>query len=283
MEITLSQLRALIAVIDRGSFTDAASQLGVSQSAVSHSVASLEQAVGGPVLKRGGSVALTRLGDRIVAHARSALASVSALESAVRLDETLTGTVRLGAVATVCQGLLPELLPLWAARLPKVEVQIYEGDDEELPGWLEAGVIDAAILVGPSPMPEGGKLIATDEFSAVIRADHPLALLEAISLSELLVDGLIVSAGGCESQVKRMYAKEQLTCTFEHRVREISTLFRMVEQGFGVAIVPSLGQGMLPEGVFMRPLAPRQHRELVLSGPASRPWHPLAQALVEAS
>ena len=283
MALTLPQLRALVTVVDTGSFTGAADRLGLSQSAVSHAVAGLEKAIGGRVVQRDGGVALTALGHRVLEHARAALASVSALESAVHQDGTLTGTVRIGAVATVCQGLLPELLPVWAAKLPHVEVQIYEGDDDELPEWLEAGVVDAAILVEPASVPAGGKLVATDEFAAVVRRDHPLAGLDGIPLAELQVDGLIVSTGGCERHVKRMHEDEGLPFAYSHRVREMSTLFRMVEQGMGVAIVPSLGRGMLPDDLVMRPLAAPRPRRLVLAGPASRPWHPLAQALVDAA
>jgi DNA-binding transcriptional LysR family regulator len=282
MAFTLAQLRALVAVADRASFTEAAVELGISQSAVSHAVLGLEKEVGGRMLRREGGIELTVLGQRVVEHARVVLASVSALESTVRQDETLAGTVRLGAVATVCQGLLPEILPLWTAKLPKVDVSIYEGDDDEMPEWLEAGIVDAAILVEPSPVPPGGRLVATDEYAAVVRVDHPLAGLDGIPLAELDEDGLIVSTGGCEAHVRKMHDEEGLPYVYSHRVREMSTLFRMVEQSMGVAIVPSLGQGMLPHDLIMRPLARRRPRRLVLSGPSSRPWHPLVHALVDA-
>ncbi|MBS1673581.1 MAG: LysR family transcriptional regulator [Actinobacteria bacterium] len=282
MALTLPQLRALTTVVDTGSFTSAADRLGISQSAVSHAVAGLEKEIGGRVLERGTAVALTEIGRRVLDHARAALASVAALESAVHAATDLAGTVRLGAVATVCQGLLPDLLPLWAARLPHVDVQIYEGDDDELPEWLEAGVVDAAILVAPTTDPAGSRLVATDEFAAIVRTDHPLAGLDGIPLAELQIDGLIVSTGGCEGHVRRMHDDEGLPYTFSHRVREMSTLFRMVEQGMGVAIVPSLGRRMLPDSLVMRPLASPRPRRLVLSGPTSRPWHPLAHALVDA-
>lgn len=283
MGVTLAQLRALVSVVDRASFTDAATELGVSQSAVSHAVSGLEKEVGGRVLRRGGGVTLTGLGNRVLEHARAALASVAALESAVRQQVTIGGTVRLGAVATVCQGLLPELLPVWAARLPHVEVQIYEGDDDEMPEWLEAGIVDAAVLVEPTPDPPGGKLVAIDEFAAVLRCDHPLVGLAGIPLAELQTDGLIVgSPGGCEAYVRQMYEDEGLEYVFSHQVREMSTLFRMVEGGMGVAIVPSLGRVMLPGDLVMKPLDKPRPRRLVLSGPSSRPWHPLAQALVDA-
>ncbi|MDI6022400.1 LysR family transcriptional regulator [Leucobacter sp. UT-8R-CII-1-4] len=281
MDVSLSQLRAFVAVLDRGSFTEAAAQLQMSQSAISHAIAGLERVVGGPVIRRGSGVSLTNVGSQILPHARAALASIEAMESALRPDDALTGVVRLGAVPTVYQGLVPELLANWAARLPGVAVQIYEGDDDEMLEWVEAGVVDAAILTEPRNASPDGKLIATDEFCAVLRKDHPLAELEAIPLAEMLEDGLIVSTGGCEGEVNRMYAEEQLSFRYSHRVREISTLFHMVGQGLGVAIVPSLGRAMLPDTLTMKPLSPSQPRRLVLSGPSSRPWHPLARALVE--
>lgn len=283
MNITLSQLRALAAVVDEGSFTDAAARLSMSQSAVSHAIAGLERAMGAPVLRRDGAVGLTALGQRIMPHARAALASIEALESAATLGSAPSGIVRLGAVPTVCQGLLPSLLTAWQQRLPGVRVQIYEGDDDEMPQWLEAGLVDVAILVEPTPSPARGKVVAIDEFCAVIRGDHPLAGMEAIPLTELLIDGLIVSSGGCEGHVTGMYERAGLTCSYTHRVREMSTLFLMVEQGHGVAIVPSLGRVMLPDALVMKPLAPRQPRRLVLSGPSGRPWHPLSQALADAT
>lgn len=282
MAVTLPQLRALVAVVDRASFTDAATELGVSQSAVSHAVHGLEREIGGSVVRRDGRVEATVLGHRVLEHARAALASVAALETAVRRDDAPTGLVRVGAVATVCQGLLPDLLPVWAATLPGVEVSIYEGDDDELPQWLEAGVVDAAVLVEPSSPPAGARLVATDEFAAVVRVDHPLAGQPAVPLAELDEDGLIVSTGGCERHVRAMYEDAGLSYRYVHRVREMSTMFRMVEQGMGVAVVPSLGRGMLPGDLVMRPLVELRPRRLVLSGPSTRPWHPLAQALVDA-
>lgn len=283
MTVTIAQLRALVTVVDRASFTDAAAELGVGQSAISHSVTGLEKAVGGRVLRRDGGIALTALGQGVIEHARAALASVSALESAVRRDETLAGTVRLGAVATVCQGLVPDLLALWSARLPGIAVSIYEGDDEEMPEWLEAGLVDAAVLVEPSPVPPGGLLVATDEFAALVPADHPLAQQDSIPLDQLDEDGLIVSTGGCETHVKKMHDELGLPYVFSHRVREMSTMFRMVQQGMGVAVIPSLGRGMLPGDLVMRPLTARRPRQLVLSGPSTRPWHPLVDALVDAT
>ncbi|WP_416393132.1 MULTISPECIES: LysR family transcriptional regulator [unclassified Curtobacterium] len=281
MTVSFPQLRAFVATVDAGSFTGAAAALGVGQSAVSHAVAGLEREVGGPVVRRGAAAVTTPLGDRLLAHARSVLAAVEALEAVVR-PATARGTVRLAAVPTVCQGLLPRLRELWAVTLPDVDVQVYEGDDDEMPEWLEAGTVDAAVLVDPSPLPPGGVVVAEDEMAAVVRRDHPLADLPALTLDDLHEDGLVAGGGGCEHQIQRLHELDGQPFRYAHRVREMSTMFGMIERGEGVSIVPTLGRVMLPPDLVMVPMARRLARTLVLSGPTSRAWHPLAKALIDA-
>ncbi len=279
---TLAQLRVLAAVVDLGSFTDAAAALDVSQSAVSHAVAALEKEAGGRLIERGTPSTATPLGTRLLPHARAAVASADAY-----LADAATGrhrgTVRLAAVPTVCQGLMPALLKHWSARLPDVHVQVFEGDDDEMPQWLEGGIVDAAVLVDPDVGHPGGVLVGRDDFRAVVRSDHPLVAEPAIDLAELQEDGLLVSGGGCEAQVRRLHAVAGLPYRADQRVRELATMVRMVAEGIGVSIMPSLGGGLLPPGVVMRPLTPSATRDLVLTGPARRPWHPLVRALVEAT
>jgi DNA-binding transcriptional LysR family regulator len=281
MGVSVPQLRAFVATVDAGSFTSAATVLGVGQSAVSHAVAGLEREVGGPVVRRGTAAVPTPLGDRLLAHARSVLTSVDALEAVVR-PATARGTVRLAAVPTVCQGLLPRLREVWAVTLPDVDVQVYEGDDDEMPEWLEAGTVDAAVLVDPTVVPDGGVVVATDEMAAVVRRDHPLASVGALTLDDLHEDGLVAGGGGCEYQIQRMHEIAGQPFRYAHRVREMSTMFGMIQRGEGVSIVPSLGRVMLPDDLVMVPTVPHLERTLVLTGPSSRAWHPLATALVDA-
>lgn len=283
MSLTVQQLRALVSVVDRGSFTLAAADLGVSQSAVSHAIAGMERELGGALIVRESPLAPTPLGHRVLAHARSAAAAIDALESAARGDGSLRGVVRLGTVPTVCQGLLPSLLEEWSIALPGVRVEVYEGDDDEIPEWLTGGLVDLAILVEPETLPEGSKIVDIDEFAAVVREDHPFAENEAIPLEELTVDGLIVSTGGCEAHVQRLHESAGIEFNVRHRVREMSTLFAMVKQGLGVSIVPSLGRGLLPAGLSMLPLLERQARRLVLAGPENREQHPLVAPLIAAA
>ena len=284
MAPTVPQLRTLLAVVETGSFTAAAQSLGVSQSSVSRTLRALEEDLGGNLLDRDRSNAPTALAGELLPHARAAVAALDALEGSVRARSGVPeGRIRLGAVPTVCQGLVPGLLGVWSARLPKVEVSLFEGDDDEIPEWLENGTVDAAILVDPHPDPPGSVRVGEDEYCAIVRRDHPLAGERAIPLGELQEDGLIVNTGGCENEVRRIHAKAGLPFEMRQRVRELATLMMMVQEGVGVAIMPSLGEVMLPKTLKMVPLEPTLGRRLVLSGPTNRAWSPLTEALVGAT
>jgi DNA-binding transcriptional LysR family regulator len=320
MGLNLAQLRALVAVADTGGFGLAADELGISQSAVSHAVAALERAVGGTVFRRnggggasgagsghragdastagpgggGGPVRCTALGEQLLPHARTAVMAADAVMAiAGRHGRAPAGTVRLAAPPTVCLGLLPELLREWAAALPRIRVRVFEGDDDEVAAWLESGTADAAVLVDPEPAPAshqhdgpgggpGGRVLAEDRLCALVRRDDPLAGQPVVEPRDLEDDEFLLSGGGCERQVREVYRRAGARFAPVHRIRGLGTLIGMVRAGVGVSIVPELARPMLPAGLVLVPVRPAVRRRLVLTGPASRPWHPAVAALVSA-
>ncbi|MET8407885.1 LysR family transcriptional regulator [Streptomyces sp. NPDC005195] len=282
MNINLAQLRAFTAVLDAGGFGAAGEQLGISQSGVSHTVAAMERELGGPVLVRDrGLPRPTAFGERLLPHARSALAAADAINNlAAQRDGLPSGTVRLGAPPTVCQALLPDLLTRWRQELPRVSVTVFEGQDDEITDWLEAGTLDLAVLVDPSAPPAGSVRVAADAYGALLPADHPLAGEQVVAADELQDDAFLFC--GCERYIREAHRRVGVPFRPTHRVRELATLVAMVRSGVGVSIVPGLARALLTPGTVFVPLRPRLTRALVLTGPAARPWHPTAAAVVQA-
>ena len=283
MAVTIRQLEVLVAVLEQGGFGAAADHLRMSQSAVSHALAAFEQYTGAPLVLRSPEIAATPLGDTVLTHARSVLASVRSLEATVDLHHgrAATGTVRLAAGVTVSHRLVPGLLRQWRAELPGLDIRLFEGGDNELDVWLATGAVDAAVLVDPDPVPDRGVVLARDDFCAVIRADHPLARVKRIALNDLLEDPLLVSTSGCELQIMELHEMTGSPYAPAQRVHETSTLLGMVEAGLGVAIMPSLARSMLDEKLVMVELEPRLERTLVFAGPSTRPWHPGVERMRE--
>lgn len=276
-----AQLRAFVAVVDAGGFGAAATVLGLSQSAVSHAVASLERTLNSPLIVRSTPVRTTALGDVVLPHARSALVAMDAIsEAGARHEATTGGTVRLAATPTVCQGLLPSLLRHWAERLPAIRIRVFEGGSDEIEAWLASATADAAIVVDP---PDGsGSLLAIDPFFALLPKDHPLAGEEAVHVADLADDPLILSPNGCERHIRTIYRLAGEEYTLARRVRDLGTLISMVQAGLGVSILPEVSRPLVPEDLVLVRVTPHHSRSLVLRGPQGRAWSPPVRALVDA-
>ncbi|WP_043535281.1 LysR family transcriptional regulator [Actinomyces polynesiensis] len=280
MSVTLAQLRSLVAVVDEDGFAQAAARQGLTQSAVSHAVATLEQELGGPLVSRRPTISVTALGSRVLPHARAAIASADGVSAAAaEFHGRTTGLVRLAAAATVSFGLLPTLLATWRRDHPGIDVQLFEGDDDELPLWLEKGIVDAAVLINPDRVHPDAVEVAHDDYRATLRADHPLAGEGMLAAEELVDDPVLVSAGGCAANVLDIFRSVDPDFRPVQEVRDIGALLGMVAADVGITVFPSIGQGMLPRELVMVPITPTRTRSLVFTGPLSRPWSPLVTAL----
>ncbi|WP_328548652.1 LysR family transcriptional regulator [Streptomyces platensis] len=291
MTLNLPQLRAFLAVVDAGGFSAAAADLGMSQSAVSHAVASLERELAAPLLIRAHPVRTTALGERVLPHARMALSAVRSVEeTAADASGAMTGTVRLAATPTVCQGLVPGLLRHWREDQPRITVRVFEGDSGEVAAWLEDGTADAAILIDPPqataegrPHADPGIQLATDEYRALLPRDHPLADEPGVDLRDLEGDPFLISPNGCEARVRTLHRRAGLRFSPTHRVRDLATLIRMVQAGIGVTVLSEVSRSLIPADLVLLPLTPQTSRPLVLTGPQARPWHPALRTLAESA
>ncbi len=282
MTVNLPQLRAFLAVVDAGGFSAAAAELGLSQSAVSHAVASLERELTAPLLVRATPVRTTALGERVLPHARIALSAARSVERiAADATETMTGTVRLASTPTVCQGLVPGLLRHWREDQPRITVRVFEGDSAEVATWLEEGTADAAVLIDPPPGP--GIQLAMDGYRALLPRDHPLADEPAVDIRDLEDDQFLISPNGCEARIRTIHNLAGLRFTPAHRVRDLATLISMVQAGIGVTVLSEVSRSLIPPDLVLLPLEPQTSRRLVLTGPQSHPWHPAVRTLAESA
>jgi DNA-binding transcriptional LysR family regulator len=144
----LGSLSAFAAVADDRSFTRAAIRLGVSRSAISHSVRSLEERLGLRLLARTTrTVAPTEAGERLLASLRPALEGVSsALREVAQFREKPAGVVRLIAPSIVLSTLLSPRLAKFSRDYPEIALDITAEDDTRTD--LVAGRFDAGIHLG---------------------------------------------------------------------------------------------------------------------------------------
>ncbi len=148
MNLSLRQLRYVVAAADCGHVTDAAKRLNVSQPSVSSAIAEVEAEIGVPLFIRhhARGVTLTPVGEKVVNEARLLLKHAQDFaQNAVGLGDALKGEIAVGCFLTLAIRFLPGLLAGFAQRFPGITVALQEGDQEELISSLLSGRTELAL------------------------------------------------------------------------------------------------------------------------------------------
>ena len=146
--VTLKELRLLLAVARSGSILKAASEIGVTQPALSKAIGELEATLGVRLFDRNSRVVrLTAAGSALLDDARRLLALAGhAVDVARRIDKGVSGNVRVGFTAVAGYELVPNLIARAVAALPEIEVTLHEMVSVAQIDALQAGTIDLGFL-----------------------------------------------------------------------------------------------------------------------------------------
>ncbi|MFD4511416.1 LysR family transcriptional regulator [Streptomyces sp. NPDC058457] len=181
-EVELRQLRCLVAIVDEGSFTDAAIALGVSQAAVSRTLAALERVLGVRLLRRTSrAVTPTATGLRVVARARRVLADVAGLVQEAGSGHTL---LRIGYAWSAVGRHTVAFQRDWAAACPGTDLQLVRVNTAS--AGLAEGFCDLAVVRRPlEDRRFDAAIVGLERRLAALAADDPLARRRTVRLAEL--------------------------------------------------------------------------------------------------
>ncbi|MFV0932099.1 LysR family transcriptional regulator [Pseudomonas jessenii] len=266
--MTLTQLEIFSLVAELHGFTAAANRLGISQSAVSHALKSLELELGVELLRRHQTqVELSDIGQQLLLRARAMLGLANTLrQEAADARGMKRGTLRIGSFGpTSSIKLLPLILQQYRAAHPGIEVHIDEGPDRQVLQWLEERRIDIGFVVLPEERFDTVALIE-DQMVALLPADHPLAAHDSLSLKDLCDFPFVLTEAGSSELVSRLFTVARLTPNIRYRCSQLISTLDVVARGDGVTVV---AEGSLPNQIDRRcvkkPLSPAVLRQVGLA------------------
>lgn len=249
----ISQLRSLVAVAEHGNFSEAALTLGVSQSAVSHAIASLEAELGVVLFTRGRQGAhLTPVGEQLITQAHQVLGLLEEMAKTANLARGLQGgQVRVASFRSVATHILPKIIAQFRERFPAIAISITEHDD--YPGveqTLRQGLADVGFTYLPSSQEFEVRELFRDEYLALFPATFEASDAE-LNWEQLTTYPLIMHSESvsCWLRIHDHCATFGQTLKVAYQVREDSTIVSMVAQGLGAAILPRLAAEPIPAGV----------------------------------
>ena len=266
--MTLTQLEIFSIVAELHGFTAAANRLGISQSAVSHALKSLEQELGVELLRRHQSrVEPSDIGQQLLQRARAMLGLANTLrQEAADARGMKRGTLRIGSFGpTSSIKLLPLILQHYRAAHPGIEVHIDEGPDRQVLQWLEERRIDIGFVVLPQERFDTVALFE-DQMVALLPAGHPLAAYDSLDLKDLCHAPFVLTEAGSSELVSRLFAEARLTPNIRYRCSQLISTLDVVARGDGVTVV---AEGSLPNQIDSRcvkkPLSPVVLRQVGLA------------------
>jgi DNA-binding transcriptional LysR family regulator len=247
--LNVQRLKVLREVVAQGSFSEAASALNYTQSAVSQAIATLESEAGVPLLERDRrGVRPTTAGERLNAHAGRILTQLDAAEAELGAIAGIKGgELRMASFPTAGATLMPLAIAAFRAAYPDVTLSLVEGEPEELAPRLRDGEFDLGLIFefeGTGELGPGlrGAPLFEDPMRLALPNGHRLARTEHITLKDLADEAWVQTseASACARHVVRICR----AAGFEPRVSfesdDYLTVQGLVAAGVGVALIPEL-------------------------------------------
>ncbi|WMT74615.1 LysR family transcriptional regulator [Bradyrhizobium sp. Ash2021] len=289
MNIGLRQLRAFLSVARRGSFTRAAEDVGLSQSALSLSVRQLENELGLKLLDRTTrQVQLTTVGQTLVATGSRLVDELDATLRELRdIGEQHRGRVVMACVPAVARSLMPKCVAHCSAKWPNVSLSIDDSAASDVIRKVGRGEVEFGIASGQIASSElYVQPLMDDPFCLVCRRDDPMAKNRNVRWAELADRRLVMlsNTSGSRQVIETTLASAGTQVEVFLELAQPSSVLGMVEAGVGIAIVPELAAPRKDDTILatLRLVKPEVSRTILLLRRRDRSLSPAASAVWDA-
>ncbi|MFD9063706.1 LysR family transcriptional regulator [Kitasatospora purpeofusca] len=273
------QLRTFVTVARLGSFSEAARELGYTQSAVSQQIAALEADLGTAVLHRR-PVGPTGAGERLLEHASALLLRIDAARADIaRLAGAASARLTVGAAPLAVGAELGRALAEVRRAYPGVALTVRVVAQDVLPAEVATGAVDLALVDGPAapsdplPLPDVGPLatvaVAEQPLVVALPVGHPLAGRPGLALADLSAAHWLDAPGLAPTAARLSAATgvEGYRPAARYLGTDVRGLLALVAAGHGLALLPAGALAGVPEVAAVPVRAPRLvHRTELVHG-----------------
>jgi DNA-binding transcriptional LysR family regulator len=245
-QLELRHLRYFLAVAEDLHFRKAAERLYISQPGLSRQIKKLETELGYPLfLRNNRKVALTPAGVYLQTEVNRLLQQLDGvLHHANMLNEGVEGTLKFGYVGSAMQNIIPELLVRFRADYPNIRYGLEALDNQQQIDRLMTRDIDIGFIrLERIPQELNRHVVFEDTFSLVLPLEHSLSEQNFTSLAQLQSEPFILFDPAYSlpyyEKVMELFDDAGFSPTVSHRTVHATTIYRLVENGFGLSIVPT--------------------------------------------
>ncbi|KRL03171.1 LysR family transcriptional regulator [Liquorilactobacillus capillatus] len=270
-------------VAKQKTFFAAATQLNVTPSAISHSIAGLEKDLGFALFIRSRTgVRLTPDGQKILPIIQGILnAQIKLTEEAARINGLNEGRIRIGAFSSVCINWLPDIIRHFKKRYPKIELSVTQGNFNEVAEQVRVGTLD----IGFSALPIKEKLevlpLHRDPIYCIAPESFKPQEEKIVTRNDIKSKSFILQQIDYDRDTKRALDAYNVSVNSIHYSIDDASIIAMVESGLGLGILPELALQKLSGNVKQYPFKERFYRTICLVSHSEAQQTPSTQAFVK--
>ena len=240
--MTLLMYQVLKTVTEQGSFRKAAELLGLTPSAISHAVASLEGELGFPVLNRSKS-------------------GVTLQQKVAQFNGLEQGTVKLGCFSSTCTNWIPDILHSFHKLYPGIVIEVLQGTYDDVVYWIKNGVVDMGFLSASS----AGDLSIVPLYKDPLLCVMPQNMErhgdgEYIGIDEMKTYPFVAQRESTDADIQNFLKGSALDVHAKYHVVDDLAMVSMVAHGFGICIMPEMVMKDIPYEVKCYPIKPEAYR-----------------------
>lgn len=262
----MNRYLALKKILDLGSFTKAAEELGYTQSSISQMIASLESELSLKLLNRSRTgVKLTIEGGELYPFIERTILQYQAMqEKAKEIKGLETGIIRVGTISSITCHWMPGLMKGFQDIYPNVQFIFHQGDYSSIQEWIKTGAVDFGFITPPAVTGLETINIKDGEMLAVLPAGHPLSSHSQVKLHELTKEPYILMEEGHYSEPLNAFSAAGLTPNVKYTIHDDYAIMTMIEAGLGISILAELVLRRTSYNIVSLPIDPPVYRSLAI-------------------
>ncbi|MDI1322882.1 MAG: LysR family transcriptional regulator [Algoriphagus sp.] len=234
------------AVAEELNYRKASERLFISQPGLSRQIKQLEEMLGVQLFERDKKhVELTAAGAFLKEEVDFVLNHLELTKSQLKLIASgKVGELRVGFLGSASNQILPDLLSKLNTQQPLVSTSLEELSNSVQVEMIQKDKIDLG-FVRMASVPEGleMKTVLRDSFSLVVPENHPIEIADFFSISQFKDESFILFSSDYSNlyfeQIMSIYRDAGFSPRIRHKSVHALTIFKLVECGLGVAIIPS--------------------------------------------
>lgn len=261
--MTLLSYQVFKTVADHGSFRKAADILGLTPSAISHTIASLENELGFSVLNRSkAGVTLTNYGEHLLPYVNVVLNSDESLQQAIaEFNGLKQGKVKVGCFSSVCTNWLPDIMHSFQMEFPKITIEVFQGTYDDVVYWLKNGIVDLGFLSVSSSGDIPIEPLYKDPLLCVVpKGMKRITDNEYMEIGEMRTYQFVTQRESTDADIQNFLKENSLDVQSNYHVVDDLSTIAMVAHGFGICLMPEMVMADIPYEVDCYLVKPEAYR-----------------------